>query len=145
MCGFAIKVLAGSGHRECCRRIKLQLMAALAQEELRASFYLSIASAQCRLLSNKPLRGKTSLLLLAVIQWSVVLEISNLRLRLQFLLCEVEEEKGRGGAGFQPLILQITLDPHPSKNKADGFPGMLSIRFPKFWISFSFFLEGDFN
>lgn len=79
-------------------------MAALAQEELRASFYLlPQLGAGCW--------GKTSLLLLAVIQWSVVLEISNLRLHLQFLFCETEEEKGGGGAGFQPVTLRSTLNP----------------------------------
>lgn len=67
-------------------------MASLAHEELRASFHLSLASAQCGLLAERSLPGKPSLVVLAVTQWSVVLEISNLSLHLHFL-GEVEEEK----------------------------------------------------
>lgn len=112
-------------------------MAAVAQEELRASFHLSVASAQCGLLAERSLPGKPSLVVLPVTQWSVVLEISNLRLHLQFLLGEVEEEKGGGEDGFQHLTLPRALNPHPSKeNQTDGFPGMLNIHLSKFWIYF---------
>lgn len=112
-------------------------MAALAQEELRASFHLCVASARCGLLAERSLPGKPSLVVLAVTQWSVVLEMSNLRLHLQFLLGEVEEEKGGGEVGVQLLTLPRVLNPHPSKeNQTDGVPGMLNIHLSKFWISF---------
>lgn len=90
-------------------------MAAAAQEELRASLHLSVASAQCGLLAARSLPGKPSLVVLAVTQWSVGLEMSNLRLHLQFLLGEVEEEKGGGEAGFQHLTLPRASNLHPSK------------------------------
>lgn len=113
-------------------------MAAVAQEELRASFHLSVASAQCGLLAEKSLPGKPSLVVLAVTQFPISkLEISSLRLHLQFLLGEVEEEKGGGETGFQHLTLPRELNPHPSKeNQTDGFPGLLNIHLSKFWISF---------
>lgn len=108
-------------------------MAALAQEEPRASFHLSVALTQCGLLAERSLPGKPSLVVFAVTQWSVVLQISNLRLRLQFLLGEVEEEEGGGEAGFQLLTLRSALNPHPSKeNQTNGFPGVLSVCLSRF-------------